>query len=307
MADCPFAYFLEYVLGIAPPEELERDEWAWLDAAQAGTLLHEVFRRFLEQITREGARPSAEKDRRRLLDISEQEIAGWRRRIPPPNPLALERRRLEIRRACETFLASEERETANLIPVYFEVPFGWPGRASDCPGAGPEPARLTLGGGAALRLRGSIDRVDRRPDGGYEVWDYKTGSDYAFDPAKGLDGGRRLQHAVYAAVLEELLRRGGHPGKVMKAGYLFVGPKGDGRREDFGYDARELREVLVPLCDQMREGAFRHGTDGREGCPFCPFESVCGGRVTASEAALRKTGAPGEGGGPPTPRNEDVR
>jgi hypothetical protein len=51
LSSCPFAYFLEHVLRLESPEEVERDPTRWLEPMKAGSLLHEVFRLFFEEIT----------------------------------------------------------------------------------------------------------------------------------------------------------------------------------------------------------------------------------------------------------------
>lgn len=287
-ADCPFAYFLRDVLEIEPPEELERDQREWLDPSQLGSFLHELYRRFLEEMREAGRKPTRLRDGARLGELAEEKIAEEIKQIPPPSLLALERQRTGILRACATFLRSEETETAGLTPLYFEVPFGRAQAPGGCPGAGPEPAEIAVGGGRSLRFRGSIDRIDRRDDGTYEVWDYKTGSAHAFEPSAGLNAGRRMQHAIYAVVFEELLRRGGEPGTVSRAGYIFAGPRGDGHREEFPVNRSDLRSTLDRLCELLRSGAFPHGAPESECCAFCPYEPVCGGKKRSSEQVLRK-------------------
>ncbi len=295
LADCPFSYFLRYVLRIEPPEEVSRDEGVWLAPVDLGSLLHEVFREFMAAEAAGGERRPPAEAGGRLAEAADRAIERWRRAVPPPNASALERQRIDIRRACETFLRSESRAGAGISPVHFEITFGYPDASPD-PALGDTSAVEIPVTNGAIRVRGSIDRVDRAEDGSYEVWDYKTGSAFAFDPRKGIDGGRRIQHALYAAAFEEMLRRAGLPGRVARAGYIFTGPRGDGRREDFGWDPAELRTALDRLCEVLRAGAFLHGTDAKESCAFCPYESVCGGRSGAADAARRKFSTPGSAG-----------
>jgi len=292
LADCPFSYFLRYVLRVEPPEEVSRDEGVWLAPVDLGGLLHEVFREFMEGEAAGVEGRSATERGERLERTAERAIERWRRAVPPPNPAALERQRLDVRRACETFLRSESRAGAGISPRHFEIGFGYPGASPDPVLGDTAAVEIAAGSVGAIRVRGSIDRVDRAEDGSYEIWDYKTGSAFSYDPTKGIDGGRRIQHAVYAAAFEDLLRRAGLSGRVARAGYIFTGPRSDGRREDFGWDPRELRATLGHLCEVLRDGAFLHGIDAKESCAFCPYESVCGGRFDAAEAAGRKAGDP---------------
>ncbi len=287
LADCPFAYFVKYVLRVEPPEEIERDPWIWLAPIDQGSLLHEIFRDFMAELGGKGRKPASARDRDRMMEIADAAIERWRRVMPPPDDGAIARHRRDIHRACETFLKSEERESAGLTPRFFEVAFGLPDREADAEMGAEEPVVIPVGGGKSIRVRGSIDRVDLDADGTYAIWDYKTGSSFGYEPREGLKGGRRIQHALYAAALEEMLRQAGKGGTVSKAGYIFTGPREDGQREDFGFDRAELSRTLGLLSDRMRAGTFLH-TASKEGCAFCRYESICGGRATASEAAERK-------------------
>ena len=291
LADCPFAYFVKYVLRVEPPEEIERDPWIWLAAMDQGSLLHETFRDFMAELGGQGRKPESARDRDRMMEIADSAIERWRRALPPPDDGAVERHRRDIYRACETFLKSEERESAGLTPRFFEVAFGLPDRAADAELGAEEPVVIPVGGGKSIRVRGSIDRVDLDAEGTYAIWDYKTGSSFGYEPREGLKGGKRIQHALYAAALEEMLRQAGKGGTVSRAGYIFTGPREDGQREDFGFDRAELRRILALLADRMRAGAFIH-TASKDGCSFCRYESICGGRATASEAAERKGNSP---------------
>ncbi len=294
LADCPFAYFLRYVLGINPPEEITRDPGTWLDPPRLGSLLHELYREFMEERKHEPARITLDRDLPRLRDLADRAMASAREQTPSPTPEAFERQRADILRACETFLRSEQEHGSSATPLYFEAPFGLLARENDCPGAGPEPIEIPAGKGKTIRLRGSIDRIDRAADGAYEIWDYKTGSDFSFRNWRRLDRGRRIQHAIYAAVFEAMLRRGGSPGKVARAGYVFPGSRGDGHRDDFGYDPAELETVVDRLCDVIGGAAFLHSADAKEGCRFCLFESICGGKPFASDLARKKLARAGD-------------
>src|SRR5205814_9361925 len=81
----------------------------------------------------------------------------------------------------------------------FEVSFGLPEMAQRDPDSGREPVLLDEG----IRLRGSIDLVERAPDGALRATDYKTGKAWA---KKGtvIGGGATLQPALYALALEKL-------------------------------------------------------------------------------------------------------
>ncbi len=287
LAQCPFRYFLKHVLRLEPPRELERDTTEWLDAMTAGSLLHEVFRLFFEQITGAGEKPEAARHSELLARIATDQIAAWRERVPPASELAFVQRREDILVACRTFLALEEDHCRDVTPRWFEVPFGLARAEARAAIASREPVSIATSGGDAFNLRGSIDRVDEASDGSFHVWDYKTGSAWRHREKQGIHGGRQIQHALYAMALEELLSRAGMAGSVTRSGYFFPGRKGEGQRMSMTLDLDETREVLRRLLDLLRAGAFPHAPE-KEDCRFCDYEAVCGGPLEAASRAKTK-------------------
>ena len=289
LASCPFAYFVRTVLRVEPPDDLERDPTRWLEPRDEGSLLHEVFRTFLERITARGEKPDVARHRDELLAITAESIATWRERVPPSSEVAFEAQRAAILQAGRTFLAAEAEHCRGVTPRWFEVGFGMRDVASG-ELASADPVEIALPGGERLRLRGSIDRVDEGEDGAFEIWDYKTGSAAGIQEGRGLHGGRQAQPALYALAFEALLRRGGREGRVARSGYFFPGRKGEGQRMTIPVDAAETGRALSQLFDLAAAGCFPH-TTAREGCKFCVVERVCGGPDEASAAARRKLAA----------------
>ena len=289
LAKCPFAYFVRDVLRIRPPEDPERDPAVWLDPRSRGSLLHEVFKDFFEEITAAGERPQAALHRDRLEALAEEHIARWRERVAPPSELAFALQREDILFACATLLAREEVHCRDVLPRFFEVPFGMSreARASQGGVASPQPVEIPTGRGDRLQLRGSIDRVDEAPDGTFHVWDYKTGSSWGIAEGRGVRGGRQIQPALYAQAFEALLARAGRPGRVSQSGYFLPGRKGEGQRIAMPLDHSETADVLGRLCDLVAAGMFPHALS-EEDCKNCDFESLCGGAKTASQRAKRK-------------------
>ncbi len=290
LAQCPFRYFLKHVLRVEAPEEVERDATQWLDPMKAGSLLHEVFRLFFEEITAAGEKPDAARHAKRIEELAEAAIASWREKIPPASELAFEDRHQEILLASRTFLRLEEEHCKAVEPRYFEVAFGLPKADCRSPIASPEPVPISVGAGESFLLRGSIDRVDEAPDGTFHVWDYKTGSAYRYKAERGIHGGRQIQHALYAMAIEQLLARVGTPAEVSRSGYFFPGKKGEGQRLPIALDPPRTREVTRRLLDLLRAGAFPHAVE-KDDCKFCDYESVCGGEKVARLRAQAKLAA----------------
>jgi ATP-dependent helicase/nuclease subunit B len=289
LARCPFSYFVRTVLRAEPPEDLERDPTRWLEPRDEGSLLHEVFRAFLERVTARGEKPDADRHREELLAIAGAAIEAWRERVPPSSQVAFEAQREAIEQACWTFLRAETEHCRGVTPRFFEVSFGMRDVRGDGV-ASAEPVEIALPDGRPFLLRGSIDRVDEGEPGAFQVWDYKTGSAAGIREGRGLDGGRQAQPSLYALAFESLLRRRGTPGRVVRSGYFFPGRKGEGQRVTIPVDAAETGRALARLFDLAGAGFFPH-TASKEGCRFCVVESVCGGAVSSSVAAERKLGA----------------
>ncbi len=292
LAACPFSYFVRHVLGVEAPEDVESDPTRWLSPMEEGSLLHEVFREFFEKITADGEKPEAAKHLDRILEIAERGIAAWRDRVPPASELAFHRQCEDIRAACRTLLAREQEHCRKATPRYFEVPFGLPRRSARKRSAveSPDPVPIEIAPGRTFRLRGSIDRVDEALDGTFEVWDYKTGSPRSLREGMGVRGGRQVQPTLYAMALETLLERAGRPGKVSRSGYFFPGRKGEGQRMIVPVDRGETRDVLGKLFDLLARGMFPHALT-QDGCKYCDYEAICGGKRMASERAAEKLAA----------------
>lgn len=288
LARCPFAYFVKVVLGVEPPDDVERDSTRWLDPMGEGLLLHEVFKEFFERITEAGERPGLPAHLDRILGVAQERIAAWRERIAPASELAFAVQCERIRFACRTLLRRERERSGEAVPRYFEVPFGMPREASSTRAqvASPDPVEIPAGPGVLL-LRGLIDRVDEAQDGSFHVWDYKTGGSWGIREGRGLRGGRQIQPALYAMAFEALLERAGRGGRVSQTGYLLPGRKGEGQRITTPVDRGQTREVLGRLFDLVAAGMFPHALSA-EDCKNCDFESICGGPERASKRAKRK-------------------
>lgn len=287
LAGCPFAYFLRYVLQISPPEEIAFDAGRWLEPAVRGLLLHQLFCDFLQRLAAEGRRPDPAADRSLLIQLADRGIDEYRRLVQPPGDMVFSREVSDIHRCCEVFLAAEAAYSEG-DPVLFEVPFGRGQEEVSRAGAGlPGPVAVQLDSGFFL-LQGVIDRIDRAPDGTYQVWDYKTGSLYGYEEHQHLCGGRQVQHALYALAAEQILAHL-YPGiapRVQVASYYFPTVKGEGRRVKRQQENREaLAGALGCLFDLLADGVFI-AADHREKCGFCDYPEVCGGATDRTKDLL---------------------
>jgi len=290
LAKCPFAFFIRHVLGIEPLEDMEKDPGRWLDPLQRGELLHDVFCRFMEKLKTNGELPELSKHLERLETIAMEEVERWKEEVPPSSELAFNREIKDIGRTLEIFLRDEEERCKRVAPSFFELSFGtsWEKR---CGTMVEQPVEIVLNKGRSFKLRGRIDRVDQSGEHEYEVWDYKTGSSYAYKEEGYLNQGKHLQHALYAVAAEILLRRKqDKKAKVVRSGYFFPSPKGEGLRiEKAQLNRNELYEVLEDLFELFRTGVFP-ATYDKAICRFCDYVKICGGAEVAVPRTVAKMG-----------------
>ncbi len=144
------------------------------------------------------ATPAASEE---MAVIAGEVIARWRAEVPPPGDVVLEQEVNELKRAASSFLQMERDALATGDGGtwrYLEYAFGNDERS----------ARYSLTDGSSLAIKGRVDRIDAMDAGWFRVIDYKTGRAvrYRKIAKMGLfNGGRQLQAAIYAGVLQELL------------------------------------------------------------------------------------------------------
>jgi ATP-dependent helicase/nuclease subunit B len=272
LAACPHRYFLKDVLGVRPIEEADEEDHHWLNPREFGSLIHEVLFDFMRGLKERGEQPDIQRHRDELKLRANEKASEARLRTPPETELAYQADVRRLLRTMDIFLSAES-DAEYEQPLEFEMRFGW---GSESPRY-PNPVRLDLGGDLAIRLRGSIDRVDSTREG-FVVWDYKTGSSGSFNRSD-LFAGERLQWALYALAFRQI--GDGLPADrdVVKSGYYFVGEKESGRRIlQRVPDAGTVGSRIAPLAEMVRRGAFFHFQrldKNSSPCRFCDFKAVC--------------------------------
>lgn len=282
-AACPYRFFLSTVVRLEPydvPEELEE-----LGPLEKGSMAHEVQFKLLSALRADGVQVTAETlpaVLKRLHDTLEAVAARVYDEFKPAIERVWEDGVQTLEADLRQWLRLMERD-AEWRPAYFELSFGLPGRDADDqdPASVREPVTLLEG----LRVRGSIDLVERRRDGTLRATDYKTGRVKA-EEGLVIGGGRHLQPVLYGLVLERLF-----PGVKVDGGRLFymtqVGgfaerhvPLDSRAREAFGTVARTIRQAL-------ETGFFPAAPDERQ-CQWCSFRAVCGPEEERRVVATRK-------------------
>lgn len=277
---CPYSYFLKYVLRIAPPLETAYDPEKWLDVLTRGDLLHRIFEDFYRRLLEEKEKPAYSKHLQLLESIARQKMKQQKEEQPPPYEAVYAYEYAEIMESCRLFLRAEEENAAFGTPVYLELTFGLGGVENQGISGEIPPARINLPSGRHLLLRGKIDRVDRlHTEDAYQIWDYKTGGTYAFEPGSMFWGGRQLQHALYGLAWEEICKRKGicDEPRILNCGYLFPTIKGMGQRvlRSYKKSREKVLEILDSLSTLLDSGTFVMTVEPDKDCTFCDYTVIC--------------------------------
>jgi ATP-dependent helicase/nuclease subunit B len=272
LAGCPFGYFVRYVLGLEPPDDIEFDPSVWLDPASRGSLLHSVYEEFMRALLARGEKAQAKKHDRILLDIAGRLIAEMRKEIPPPSDRVFEAERQEILASLEIFLRMEEGLSANVTPRFFEMQFGLGGVDKEASGI-TDPVKIEIGKTSFL-LRGRIDRVDEIEKHEYRVVDYKTGGAFGFKSNAYFEKGKNLQHCLYARAAEAILReKMDKTARVVEGAYYFPTRKGKAQFLHRPQNrAADVNSLLNTLFDIIKNGAF---APSRKECFLCNDYALC--------------------------------
>ena len=115
-----------------------------------------------------------------------------------------------------------------------------------------------------LRLTGRIDRVDRHPDGTYEVIDYKTGS-----AKRAAELQRDLQLGVYALAAREVFRF-----DPLSLSYYYLETSERVTVDKPQERLEEDRQTIVNVAEGIRAERFPARPD-RMKCSGCDFRLLC--------------------------------
>ncbi len=276
LAACPYAFFLRYLLGVEPPEEIEFDPAVWLDARNRGSLLHKVFCDFMSAAAGRREKISYSGHHAEIVALAEGTIEEYRRKVPPPSERVFEYERDRILADLDIFLKVEEARDGTERPFEFEKAFS-------------VPLDLGVGDGGEgedFQLAGFIDRIDSLGPGLFRVIDYKTGGYGHYEGFRKFGRGRLLQPSLYALAVEKIHAGDGPDAvpEVRESGYLFPTVRGEGRELMFGdFDRGKLKDLLRGLLDIIAGGLFMPTADGKD-CGYCDYAKVCGGAAEAMKA-----------------------
>lgn len=296
---CPYKFFVDRVLKLESKSEAALD----LQAIDAGSLLHEVLRRFLGHHRGEQLAPGdSDALKEELRTTADEVFREHQQTIPPLNPniwkIDCEIRKLMLDRLLDDELAYREKTASlGITARHLELSFGIKLKDEDVGDPASTETFLEYvrdGGSETIRVRGRIDRVDVADNGTAIAYDYKTstGADL-----KDMRAGRDLQIGIYLDALERLFLSKGQI--VAGGGYYLLKPdrrrnSGLYRKELLPYIAissncgsllpddewlevrRQMERRIWQFVDGMRNGIFSVTPSlGMTTCRTCDFGAVC--------------------------------
>jgi RecB family exonuclease len=268
---CGIKYFVTRVLG-ARTDDRDPSDIVDIEPRDKGTLVHTVYERLLGEWIQ--AHPGAERpwiadpDELELVLVRAQQILDdeaepWLANHRMGHPQMWRARRAQIVSALRRGLQAEWRDGA--APLATE--FGFGSRNDRDPVIWQSPSDPDL----QIHFVGSIDRLDRLPDGAIRVMDLKTG---ASTPYKSISeeapfGAHddKLQLAFYGWASAQARGQ-----QVQRAAYRFVGRHDQHADVDLQLTPQvqaALHARLDQIATHIRDGNFSPGQVGQYGCEVC--------------------------------------
>jgi PD-(D/E)XK nuclease superfamily len=291
LAQCPYEYFLKYVLEIEVPEEYGIDTEVWLGPLEKGSLLHEVFRAFMTKLSENKKLPAFDRDISLLLKILSKNIEKAKLAVPPPSKMVMDQEITELGLIARVFLKVEEEHCKNSAPLYFEAALGMRQDGKPTPLDSYEPVKIKLPSGKTIRGRGQIDRIDEvfgSDQKLFEIWDYKTGSAWKYRQGPPFWGGRCIQNYFYLALVQARLSHVHHGAKIKSFGYFFPGLKEHGERIFWDTDILlEGQNFIGNLCEMLATGCFPM-TDNPQDINYSDYIAAFGDIKTKGPDIIKK-------------------
>ena len=259
---CPRRFLFSHILKASPPDDPEFDPHRWLNPMERGNLLHKVYERTLKLARERGLAPADDDFLTLALGLVERVGVEMLRRVPTPSRAVREWEMVALRNDVRSFVEMIRGDP----PPWIELEMAF--------GMDDDPTTIDAAG-RPVRVRGYIDRLDDR-GGRLRVVDYKTGKDYGYGGTEGqYNGGRRLQHFIYAEAARAVL---GRPVTGME--YHFPTRRGENREHAFESAGLSSGGHLVAaLLEGVAAGRFPATDCANKDCRFCDYGEVCGVRA----------------------------
>jgi RecB family exonuclease len=270
-AVCPYKFYLYAVLKLARREEPVGIEE--MDPLQRGSLVHAVQFALLTRLDAEGRLPVVAENlaaASALLDEVLDEVAAvYRDDLAPAIERVWEDGVAAVRADLREWLRRMSEDRSGFVPWRFELAFGLADQRARDAASVAEPVLLASG----LRLRGSIDLVERGPQGVLRVTDHKTGKQRA-EAGDVMRGGEALQPVLYALASERLFPEA----RVVGGRLAYCTAAGGFTDVDVPLDeeARESAQVVAEVVGGALAAGFLPAAPAAGACRWCDYREVCG-------------------------------
>jgi len=271
---CPQQYFFRHVLHVGEMEEIAEPEE--IDAREMGLVVHEILKDVYGALAESGdllggdRSPASNRAFSLAADAWVEHTTALAARMHPRYPLLWNGISERWKNALRTFVEYDAGRLAREQPTRLDL-------EKEIRGS------LVLDDGSVLPVHGRLDRIATTREA-VIVSDYKTGS--ALEKHVSLAGalkGTRLQLALYALMVSDLLASGEAPAAEVRAEILGVGPAfAAGEVEDrASLDMKKLETCRRGLLETLRvlaalagAGAFPLNASS-DRCDDCPYARAC--------------------------------
>ncbi|HEY1956274.1 MAG TPA: PD-(D/E)XK nuclease family protein [Polyangiaceae bacterium] len=274
-AACPYRFLLQAVHRLAPREEPAPLED--IDPLQRGSMMHESMYETLVALRDQKLLPVTHANlpaARAVLERATTEVAArYADDLKPAIPRVWDDGIARIRADLAEWLRRLTTEDSEVgwTPTSFELSFGLKElRGQQDPLSTLEPIDLECG----IKLRGSIDLVERRErDGWLRATDFKSGKVRADDETI-IGGGKTLQPVLYALAIEKRF-----PGATIWGGRLYYCTSAGDYRSipiPLGPEAREEAKLVADTIHDAIDRGFLPASPAKGECQWCDYQRVCG-------------------------------
>jgi ATP-dependent helicase/nuclease subunit B len=270
-AVCPYRFALHGIFQLAPREDAAALEQ--LDPRTRGELFHAVQFALLGELKSASLLPVNSARLAAVLTLAdrvlEEVAARYEEKLAPAVPRVWASEIEDLRTDLRGWLQHIAVNDDDWEPRHFEYGFGLPARKGRDAASVAEPADLAECG---LRLRGSIDLVERNAAGALRVTDHKTGRPPESIPLY-VGGGKFLQPLLYALAAEKLL------GAPVESGRLFYSTQRGGYLSALIKATPAARNFLAKLASDIDASiaqGFLPPIPQKDACESCDYRIVCG-------------------------------
>jgi ATP-dependent helicase/nuclease subunit B len=269
---CPYRFFLQAVHKLQPREEPAAIEV--IDPLTRGSLFHKVQYEVLTMLREARLLPITpaicDQAIELVDDVLNRVASDYKERLAPAIPRVWEDGINAIRADLREWLRRASEADDGWVPYKFELGFGLAdrGREDEDPASVAEPIPVV----GKLKLRGSIDLVERHTSGKIRATDHKTGKARASDGVV-VGGGEHLQPVLYALACEKLL------GAPVESGRLYYCTTAGGFEErivPLDTFSRGTAGIVVEIISSGLEEGFLPAAPEKGGCDWCDYRAVCG-------------------------------